>query len=252
MIDILYQDEHYAAVNKRSGLVVHPTKLAPGAEALLPALRNQLGCYVYPVHRIDRGTSGIVLFGLSPDAAKRMGELMRSRDVDKQYLALVRGYVETEGRIDYAVEDSSKAKGKLDSVTDYWCARQVEIPYAVGPYETARYSLVIAKLLTGRRHQIRKHFAHLRHPVIGDTTYGDGDHNKLYRKAFKCGRLVLMATSLAFDHPYSGERVHVTGPIPKSIQRLFERFGWCDVPLSLGDLQGKSKALTAGSAEGEG
>ncbi|SVD04721.1 uncharacterized protein METZ01_LOCUS357575, partial [marine metagenome] len=134
VIDILYQDNHFVAVNKRSGLVVHPTKLAPGAIAVLPSLRKQLGRYVYPVHRIDRGTSGIVLFGLDSDVASRMGELMRSREVDKQYLAVVRGYVEDQGRIDNAIEDSDKASGKLESVTDYWRVSQVEIPYEVGPY----------------------------------------------------------------------------------------------------------------------
>jgi len=220
------------AVNKRSGLVVHPTKLAPDAIAVLPSLRKQLGCYVYPVHRIDRGTSGIVLFGLSSEAASRLGEQMRSREVDKQYLAVVRGYIEDEGRVDHAIEDAEKANGKVDSITDYVCVSRVEIPYAVGPYEKSRYSLALAKPLTGRRHQIRKHFAHLRHPIIGDTNYGDNDHNKLYRKAFRCGRLLLMASALSFDHPYTGERVDVTCPVPKSIERLFERFGWFDVPLS--------------------
>lgn len=232
MVDILYQDEHFVAVNKRSGLVVHPTKLAPNAVAVLPSLRKQLGRYVYPVHRIDRGTSGIVLFGLDSEAAGEMGLLMQSRDVDKQYLAVVRGYADDEGRIDYAIEDAEKANGKQESVTDYWCANRVEVPYAVGPYETARYSLVIARLLTGRRHQIRKHFAHLRHPVIGDSTYGDGDHNRLYRQAFRCGRMLLMATSLGFRHPYTCEEIHITCPVPKKIERLFERFGWFDVPLS--------------------
>ncbi len=231
MIDILYQDEQYVAVNKRSGLVVHPTKLAPDAVAVLPSLRKQLGRYVYPVHRIDRGTSGIVLFGLDSDAARRMGALMQSRAIDKQYLAVVRGYADDSGRIDHPIKDADKANGKLDSITDYWCERRVEIPYAVGPHERSRYSLVIAKPLTGRRHQIRKHFVHLRHPVVGDTTYGDGDHNKLYRRAFRCGRLLLMASALSFTHPYTDEPVNVTCPVPKRIERLFERFGWFDVPL---------------------
>lgn len=233
MIDILYKDSHFVAVNKRSGLVVHPTKLAPGAIALLPSLRKQLGRYVYPVHRIDRGTSGIVLFGLDSGVAGRVGELMRSRKVDKQYLAVVRGYVKDQQRIDYAIEDSDKASVKRESVTDYWRVSQVEIPYEVGPYEKSRYSLVMAKPLTGRRHQIRKHFAHIRHPVIGDTKYGDDDHNKLYKKAFQCGRLLLMASALGFDHPYTGERVEITCPVPKRIEAIFERFGWFDVPLSL-------------------
>jgi tRNA pseudouridine65 synthase len=245
VIDILYQDDHFVAVNKRSGLVVHPTKLAPDAIAVLPSLRKQMGCYVYPVHRIDRGTSGIVLFGLDSEVASRIGELMRSREVEKTYLALLRGYAEYEGRIDYAIEDTARENGRQESVTDYWRLSQVEIPYEVGPYQTSRYSLVMAKPLTGRRHQIRKHFAHLSHPVIGDTTYGDGDHNKLFRKAFRVSRLVLMASALEFEHPYTGEPVKVTCPIPKSIRDLFERFGWFDVPLSL---EGR-KAFTAEKAE---
>jgi tRNA pseudouridine65 synthase len=234
LVEILYQDEHYVAVNKRSGLVVHPTKLAPNAIAVLPSLRKQMGQYVYPVHRIDRGTSGIVLFGLDSDAAKRMGALMQSREIDKQYLAVVRGYADDEGRVDYAIEDSEKGNGRQDSVTDYWCEQRVEVPYAVGPYEKSRYSLVIAKPLTGRRHQIRKHFAHLRHPVIGDSTYGDGEHNRLYRSAFSCSRLLLMASALGFKHPYTEEQLQITCPVPKRIERLFERFGWFDVPLVRG------------------
>lgn len=227
MNEVLYRDPHFIAVQKRSGLVVHPTALAPDATALLPIVRKRVGGWVYPVHRIDRGTSGVVLFALSEEAARRMGRLLTSRAVDKQYLAVVRGYAE-DCRVEYEMDDGEH-DGLVSSATDFFCEDQVELPFPVGRYETSRYSLIRARLLTGRRHQIRRHAAHVSHPVIGDTTYGDGDHNRLFRDAFRVSRLLLMATSLAFEHPFTGEGTTIEAPISAKIQRVFDRFSW-DVP----------------------
>jgi tRNA pseudouridine65 synthase len=228
VIEILYQDAHYVAVNKRSGLLVHPTKIAPDGVAVLPVLRKQLGTYVYPVHRLDRGTSGVLLFALDPEAARRFGELMEGRQVDKQYLAVVRGHTAPCGRIDHAYDDGEH-QGPVDAVTDYWREGIAEAPFEVGPYPTARYSLVRARTLTGRRHQIRRHLAHVSHPVVGDTTYGDSAHNRLFRKAFRTSRLLLFASGMGFTHPYEGKRVVVTAPIPSKVGRVLAQFGWTDI-----------------------
>lgn len=225
MNEILYRDDHFVAVEKRSGLVVHPTAMARDAVALLPIVRKKVGGWVYPMHRLDRGTSGLVLFALSQEAARRMGALFQSRQVDKQYLAIVRGYVD-DCRVDHAIDDGEHQGNRVDCVTDFYSEARVELPYEVGPYHTARYNLLRARLLTGRRHQIRRHAAHLSHPVIGDTTHGDGDHNRLFREVFKLSRLLLMATSMAFEHPFTQEFVTIEAPIPAKLERVFDRFSW--------------------------
>ncbi len=225
MNEVLYQDDHFVAVDKRSGLVVHPTSMAPDAIALLPIVRKRMGGWVYPLHRIDRGTSGLVLFALSQEAARRMGALIESRSVDKQYLALLRGYLD-DCRVHRAIDDGEHGGSLVESVTDFYCEARVELPWAVGRYSTARYSLVRARLTTGRRHQIRRHAAHLSHPVIGDTTHGDGDHNRFFRETFRLSRLLLMATSMAFEHPFTQKNVTIEAPIPARLQRVFDRFSW--------------------------
>ncbi len=225
MNEILFRDDHFIAVEKRSGLVVHPTAMARDAVALLPIVRKMVGGPVYPLHRLDRGTSGLVLFALSQEAARRMGDLIQTRQVDKQYLAVVRGYVD-DCRVDHAIDDGEHQGKRVECVTDFYSEERVELPYEVGRYATGRYNLVRARLLTGRRHQIRRHAAHLSHPVIGDTTHGDSDHNQLFRDAFKLSRLLLMATSMAFEHPFTQESVTIEAPIPARLQRVFDRFSW--------------------------
>ena len=225
MLEILYQDEYCVAVHKPSGLFVHRTELAPREPSCMPALRNQIGRWVYPVHRLDRGTSGVLLFALGPEAARALNGLFENRAVEKQYLAVVRGYAPESGRIDYAFCEE-EGKGPVEAVTEYALKGTVELPFPVSQYSTARYSLVQAMPSTGRRHQIRRHFAHIFHPVVGDTTHGDGAHNRLFREKFGIGRLLLMATGISFCHPYTGEPIAIRAPLPGKIGRLFERFGW--------------------------
>jgi len=226
-LDILYHDDDLVAIQKPSGWFVHQTDLDRYAKACMPVLRDQIGQWVYPVHRLDRGTSGVVLFALSSDIARELGVAFSSRTVKKRYLALVRGYLPQEGHIDHAyrLPDSDKL---VDAVTDFQCLGTVELPHAVGRYDTARYSLMQAMPLTGRQHQIRRHCAHLRHPIIGDVRYGDRHHNQFFRSHFSLDRLLLMAVELGFDHPATGKRVGINSPIPAPIHRLFQQFGWCD------------------------
>ncbi len=225
MLEILYRDECYIAVHKPTGLFVHPTRLAPDEPSCMPMLRNQIGRWVYPVHRLDRATSGVLLFSLSSDAARSMAERFENRSVDKRYLAVVRGSIEQRGRIDYAL-DNLDGGDASEAITDYVRLAKTELPHPVGKYPTARYSLVRVLPVTGRRHQIRRHFAHIRHPVVGDTTHGDGTHNRFFRDSFDIDRLLLMATELVFDHPYAGETVPIHAPVQSDVQALFVRLGW--------------------------
>lgn len=220
-IEILYQDDHYIAVDKPSGLFVHKSDFDRRADYVLRIVRDMAGCLVWPVHRLDRPTSGVLIFALSRDAASRLSDEFRSRRVAKEYLAVVRGYTDDAGVIDYPLKAESDDKPR-DAVSRYQTILKTELPYPVGRYNTARYSLVKIFPETGRYHQIRKHFAHIFHPVIGDSVHGDGKHNRLIRETFGVGRLLLAATVLKFNHPYRGLPVLVEAPVESGMQSVID------------------------------
>ena len=231
-LELIYQDEHLAVINKPSGLLVHRSRIASGArEFAMQMLRNQLGRHVYPVHRLDRPTSGLLIFALSSDIARTLTEQLTAREVRKTYHAVVRGYVAESGTIDYALKeeldkladaDADTDKEKQPAVTHYKCLKQVELPYKVSKkHDTTRYSLVQLQPETGRKHQLRRHMAHIRHPIVGDTNHGDGRHNNFFREHFNCHRLLLAATGLSFKHPVSGEAINLEIPLPDEFHQPF-------------------------------
>ncbi len=226
MPPILWRDGHYLAVHKPSGLFVHPSPLDFRAPSCLELLRDRLGQPLYPVHRLDRATSGVLLFALDPESARRMARLFAERKVAKRYLAVVRGHPPERGRIDRPLRERGGAGGLQEAVTEFRRLQRVELDAPVGRYPKAWYALVEAAPLTGRRHQIRRHLAHLSHPIIGDTTYGDSAHNLFFRNTFGVRRLLLLAGALSFDHPFSGEPVTVRAPLPPEVRQLFRRLGW--------------------------
>jgi tRNA pseudouridine65 synthase len=223
-LDVLFQDEHYVVVNKPSGLIVHRNRHVKCDEAALQVVRDQLGgSFVYPVHRLDRGTSGTLVLALSSEAASRLCESFRENQVHKTYVAVVRGYLEEEGCIDYELANL-EGQEKRPAVTRFRSLSTVELPLAVGRYNSARYSLVEVRPETGRYHQIRRHFHHIFHPVIGDATHGDGRHNRLFREQFGIHRLLLMAVGLTFRHPYTGVNVSIGMAPEEELVRVFPDF----------------------------
>jgi tRNA pseudouridine65 synthase len=224
-LEVLYRDERFIAIDKPAGMLVHRTWISNGSEFALQRLRDQIGRRVYPLHRLDRPTSGVLLFALDPEAAAEMGAAFEGRRLEKRYLAVTRGFVEAEGVIDYALREEPD-KPAQEAVTRYRPLARVELPIPVGRYATARYSLVEAIPETGRMHQLRKHFAHIFHPIIGDTTHGEGRHNRLFRERFGLNRLLLLAHQLSFRHPYSGADISIRAPLPPPLRGLFEEFGW--------------------------
>ena len=234
MLEILFHDDHFVAVNKPAGLMVHRSPLDPREERFaLQLVRNLLKRHVFPVHRLDRGTSGVLLFGLAPDAARLLAAAFEERQVEKRYLAVVRGITPAEGVIDHPLADepdrylpTPQTGTAREAVTLYRRLATAELPFAVGRYATSRYSLVDASPHTGRRRQLRRHFKHLFHPIIGDTTYGEGRHNRFFREEFGVGRLLLHDARLSFRHPFTGADVAITAPLDAAFSQLLHRLGW--------------------------
>ncbi|PKF62791.1 tRNA pseudouridine(65) synthase TruC [Psychromonas sp. psych-6C06] len=228
-LEIIYRDEQLIAINKPSGLLVHRSWLDSHAtEFAVQKLRDQIGEHVYPAHRLDRPTSGVLLFLLDKSYANNLMEQFAEQKTEKRYLAVVRGHI-GEGLLDYAL------KKKLDKIADkhanqdqeaqeaqtyYKGLSFTELPIAVRPYPQSRYSLVELTPKTGRRHQLRRHMKHLHHPIIGDTTHGDGKHNQMFRDNFDSDRLLLHSSYLAFTHPVSGKKVEINAPLDKKFKAL--------------------------------
>jgi tRNA pseudouridine65 synthase len=232
-VHILYQDSDLVAVHKPAGLKMHHDRRDnPQAPVLLQEVRNRTGRWIYPVHRLDRPASGVVLFAFSPDIARVLAGHFRHQEVAKTYLAVTRGYVEPAGSINsplaanaYAPKGGQSLKPAL---TRYERLAAIELNYPVGPYATSRYALVAVHPCTGRMHQIRRHFHHIRHPLIGDTAYGDARHNRFFREHFGCHRLLLAAVELKLPHPNTGNALHVIAPLEKSYRDVLQKIGWLD------------------------
>lgn len=226
-LPVLYADEWLAAVVKPCGLLAHRSPIAPGEhDVLLYRLRAQFGRRVFLPHRLDRATSGVVLVAFSEPIARALGRAFAERQVEKRYLAFVRGWFEpAEGTIDRPL--TVPGRGLRPALTHYRTLAQAELSIPTPPHPTTRWSLVEARPETGRYHQIRRHFKYANHPVLGDTEHGDSRHNRLLR-SFGIHRLMLHARVLALRHPVSGESLLLEAPLDESWFALAERLG---VPL---------------------
>lgn len=232
-IRVIYQDEHVVAMDKPPGLLVHRSPIDKReTEFAVQKLRDKVGQHVYPVHRLDRPTSGVLIFTFSPETASQLGQAMMSKRIEKRYVALTRGWLQGAGMIDYALTfkrdkyaDAHRGEdiAPQHAVTEYASLQRFSVPMPVGRYDTARYSLVSLRPFTGRKHQLRRHLVHLRHPIIGDTTHGDGTQNKFARAQFGFSHLALTCTAMQFEHPVTGKLVTVeTTPHPQFRQLLAE------------------------------
>ncbi|AKT38932.1 pseudouridine synthase [Chondromyces crocatus] len=212
-LPVLVRTDRYVAVDKPSGLAVHRGDCRDRVTAL-DLVRDDMGCWVYPVHRIDRGTSGVVLFALDPESAASLQACFNASTVEKRYLALVRGCPPDEGVIDHPVP-KSEGGPRVPAVTDFRRLAAVE-----------RCALVEARPRTGRFHQIRRHLKHIGHPLIGDANYGKGALNRAYRDDVGLARLALHASALSFPDPWTGERVRAVAEIPDDLAAPLVRLGF--------------------------
>ncbi|MFZ2237005.1 MAG: pseudouridine synthase [Dokdonella sp.] len=242
-LSILYSDEHLLLVDKPPGMAVHRSRLVhEDGVYLVDLLRDQLKAdghsgSLHPIHRLDRGTSGVLLVGRDPQVAAALGEQFMSRDVEKTYLAVCRGWPDETGEIVYPLPGVRETSERKPALTRWKRLATVEVPIAISRYPQQRYALIEVQPETGRYRQIRRHFSHIHHHLIGDTSHGRGDHNRLFREHYGVHRMLLHAHSLRFAHPISGEVLTIEAPLDAAWTGLMERFGWGDASAS---------AITAG------
>lgn len=226
-ITVVHEDADLLAVDKPAGLAVHRSKMvARDDDYLMDRLRARIGGDLFLVNRLDRATSGLVLLARSRDVARALGEQLMSRSVDKTYLAVVRGWPDECGEIDHPLTVGGMKGERKPSLTRWRRLATVEVPIALGRYPQQRYALLALSPLSGRYRQLRRHLHHIHHPIIGDSTLGRGEHNRLFREHFGSHRMLLHAWKLTFVHPSSGQTLSLEAEPDATWRQLLQRFGW--------------------------
>jgi tRNA pseudouridine65 synthase len=224
---ILHIDEHIVVVNKPAGIPVHRSRLVNDGDVyLIDQIRALVDGPLHLIHRLDRATSGVLLIGRNSEVAGTLGRQFMQRDVEKTYLAVCRGWPEETGEIDYSLPGVRENSDRKPALTRWRRLASIEVPIAINRYPQQRYALVEVSPETGRYRQIRRHFAHLRHPLIGDTSHGRTEHNRLFKQYYSVHRLLLHARRLQFDHPVNEQRISIEAPLDAEFAGLLERFGW--------------------------
>ena len=225
-IPVLYRDAQLAVVAKPAGLMVHDSKLARGEDDFLAdRLREQFGQAIFLIHRLDRATSGCLLLAFDRDTASALGKAVMTRDFDKEYLAVCRGWPDEEFVVDHPLDGGPGKPEKKPSITRFARMAIGELALPSAGFETSRYALLRCWPETGRFRQIRRHLKHAFHHLVGDTSHGDGRHNRNFRMQ-GVHRMLLHARRLAFTHPASGERIEAVAPLDAQFRKAFALFGW--------------------------
>ncbi|MEN9361925.1 MAG: hypothetical protein RL095_3460 [Verrucomicrobiota bacterium] len=227
---ILYQDDVLVVVSKPSGLAVHPSEMVHDRITALSLVRDAVGCFVHPAHRLDRGTSGVLVFAKDRETCSKLMQGFASREHRKSYLCVVRGWAADSGRRDVPLKHSN-GKDLQEAATAWTTLARSEIEGPCGNYPTARYSLLHVLPETGRFHQIRRHMRDENHPLIGDTQEGDNKQNRFFREKTGTSRLMLHALSLDFPHPLDGRILSIQAPVPEDFLAPFKLLGWDQLEL---------------------
>jgi tRNA pseudouridine65 synthase len=236
-LDLLHIDDDLLAVNKPAALAVHRSRLVGSDDDyLMDRLRLQVEGPLHAVHRLDRATSGVMLVARHPAAAAELGRQLMARTVAKSYLAAVRGWPAEQGEIDYPLSGSNLRGEAKPALTRWRRLATIEVPIAQGRYPQQRYALIEVSPETGRYRQIRRHFHHLSHHLLGDTSHGRGDHNRLIRQHYGVHRLLLHAWRIEVRHPSTGDPLPLQAPLDTAWQRLLDAFGWLDALPAHGEM----------------
>ncbi|RUM92616.1 MAG: tRNA pseudouridine(65) synthase TruC [Thiomicrospira sp.] len=233
---ILYQDDCLVAVHKPAGLLVHRSPIdRHETRFAVQMTRDQINQKVYPLHRLDKATSGLLLFALDSNTARLMGQQFEEHTIQKHYLAICRGWTAEHGEIDHALKHkldklgdrhAQTNKPPQEALTNYERLATTEVMYKMGRFDSQRYSLVKLMPKTGRKHQLRRHLNHISHPIIGDVKYGDRHHNHFFNTWLGQHRLYLAATSLTFNHPKTNQQMTLNAPLESSYQKAIQHLNW--------------------------
>ncbi|MDR7068505.1 tRNA pseudouridine65 synthase [Pseudoxanthomonas japonensis] len=225
-LPVLYADAQIAVVNKPAGVMAHDSKLARGeTDFVADRLRAQFGKPIFLIHRLDRATSGCLLVAFDRDSASTLGKVLMSREVEKDYLAVCRGWPEPDFTVDHPIDGGPGKPEKKPALTRFVRLATGELPVPSGDFETSRYALLRCQPETGRFRQIRRHLKHAFHHLIGDTSHGDGRHNRHFRMQ-GVHRMLLHAVRLSFPHPLTGERIEAVAPLDAEFLKAYALFGW--------------------------
>jgi len=232
-LQIIYQDPYYIAINKPAALLVHRSPIdRHETRFAVQMLRDQIGQRVYPVHRLDKPTSGVLLFAFSAEAASKIGILFQQHDVYKSYFAIVRGYSPAQAYIDHPVKAAKDAYDEKlrelppNGITQLTQLATAELDIPQSNYSRSRFSLVKLEPKTGCKHQLRYHMKHISHPIIGDPKYGKGNINRSFADKTSCSRLLLSAYQLQCHHPYLDDIIDITAPLLPDFQVAINALHW--------------------------
>lgn len=227
-IPVIFEDEYILCVSKPNHMVVHHAHHSRNVSeeiSLLQAVENEQGFKTYPIHRLDRKTSGIILLAKEKEYVSKFQELFGSNSIQKTYFGLVRGFSPETKTIDSPVKGRD-AKVHKEALTHLKTLANITLEIPVKPYDSSRYSLVEMTPKTGRMHQLRVHTNKISHPLIGDPKYGDKNHNLMFEKNFDCKNLFLHAGKLEFVHPFTNEQLSLIAVFPNDWSTLFKEFNW--------------------------
>ncbi len=231
-LPILFEDEHYLAIYKPAKLLVHRSPIDKReTEFAVQMLRDQVGYQVSPVHRLDKPTSGVLLFAKDSEAAQKAQALFEQQEISKTYLAIVRGFAPNTLEIDRPVKarkDKLNTRDQTDKPAQTRLINLATKAFDISVddrYPQSRYSLLALSPKTGRRHQLRYHCKHIRHPIIGDSKYGRAEHNRFFEQSLEQSRLYLSAVKLAFIHPYSDQTISIEAKPDGDFLKACE---WCE------------------------
>ena len=226
-IDVLYEDQWIIAVHKPGNLLIHNSYYARNIQelTLMELVQEQMETSLYPVHRLDRKTSGVLILAKQKEYVREFQQLFTENAIQKTYFGIVRGLVQETKLINSPVKNEETQLYK-EAETHCKGLHHIELDIPVHPYNTSRYSLVKLEPKTGRMHQLRIHMNKISHPLVGDTKYGDRFHNRMFEKEFNCNDLLLHAHSIEFKHPMLNEIKQITAKFPAVWKRLFTAFRW--------------------------
>ncbi len=225
-LPVLYEDAWLAVVDKPAGLMVHDSVLAAGeTDFAADRLRAQFGRPIHLVHRLDRATSGCLLLAFDRDSASALGKAVMAQQLEKRYLAVCRGWPEEAFTVDHPLDGGPGKPQKKPATTRFRRLATGELDEPSPQFATSRYALLECMPLTGRFRQIRRHLKHASHHLIGDTSHGDGRHNRIFRMR-GVHRMLLHAAALGFPHPHQGRIVQVAAAPADGFAAAMALFGW--------------------------